>query len=105
MKESDKLRGVIDYRAHNKRTKRNNAPIPRTDELFDRVGVAKVFSKSDLKTGSQISLKPQEIEKKDFNSWYGQFEHLVMAMDHLMHERNFKLYESKYSMTVWTNLS
>jgi hypothetical protein len=45
VKGGDKpLRGVVDYRALNRITKRNNAPLPRSDEMFDRLGGARVFS-------------------------------------------------------------
>jgi len=81
VKEEDKLRGVVDYRALNRITKRNNAPIPRSDEMFDRLGGAKVFSRLDLKTGfHQIRMKAEDIEKTAFNTKYGQFEYLVMPM-------------------------
>lgn len=75
------LRGVVDYRGLNRITKRNNAPLPRCDEMFDRLGKARFFSKLDLKTGfHQIRLRPSDIEKTAFNSKYGQFEYLVMPM-------------------------
>lgn len=61
--------------------KRNNTPIPRTEEMFDRLGNAKYFSKLDLKTGfHQIRVDPKEIEKTAFNTKYGQIEYLVMPM-------------------------
>ena len=75
------LRGVVDYRALNAITKRNNAPLPRTDEMFDRFGGAKYFTKMDLKTGfHQIRVREIDIEKTAFNLKYGQFEYLVMPM-------------------------
>lgn len=81
VKENDKLRGVVDYRALNRITKRNNAPIPRSDEMFDRIGGAKVFSRLDLKTGfHQIRVREIDVEKTAFNTKYGQFEYLVMPM-------------------------
>ena len=81
VKEPDKLRGVVDYRALNRITKKNNAPIPRTDEMFDRIGGARVFSRLDLKTGfHQIRMRQSDIEKTAFNTKYGQFEYLVMPM-------------------------
>ena len=81
VKQNGKLRGVVDYRALNRLTKKNNAPIPRSDEIFDRLGGAKFFSKLDLKTGfHQIRVKPEDIEKTAFNTKYGQFEYLVMPM-------------------------
>ena len=82
VKENGKpLRGVVDYRGLNRITKRNNAPLPRSDEMFDLLGDAKVFSKMDLKTGfHQIRVRPTDIEKTAFNTKYGQFEYLVMPM-------------------------
>jgi len=81
VKEGDKLRGVVDYRALNRITKRNNAPIPRSDEMFDRIGGAKFFSRLDLKTGfHQIRVRDIDVEKTAFNTKYGQFEFLVMPM-------------------------
>ena len=82
VKEGNKpLRGVVDYRGLNRITKRNNAPLPRSDEMFDMLGDACVFSKMDLKTGfHQIRVKPEHIEKTAFNTKYGQFEYLVMPM-------------------------
>ena len=81
VKEEDKLRGVVDYRALNRIKKRNNAPIPRYDEMFDRLGCAKVFSRLDLKTGfHQIRMRAEDTEKTAFSTKYGQFEYLVMPM-------------------------
>lgn len=82
VKEKDKpIRGVVDYRGLNRITKRNNAPLPRSDEMFDMLGDAKVFSKMDLKTGfHQIRVKPSDVEKTAFNTKYGQFEYMVMPM-------------------------
>ena len=76
-----KLRGVIDYRALNRITKRDSTPIPRTDEMFDRLGRARYFSKMDLKSGfHQIRVKASDVEKTAFTTKYGQFEFLVMPM-------------------------
>jgi len=81
VKEEDKLRAVIDYRALNRITKKNNAPIPRSDEMFDRIGFAKIFSRLDMKTGfHQIRVRSEDVEKTAFNTKYGQFEYLVMPM-------------------------
>ena len=81
VKNKDKpLRGVVDYGALNRITKKN-APFPRSDEMFDRLGGATVFSKPDLKTGfHQIRVRRDDIEKNAFNTKYGQFEYLVMPM-------------------------
>jgi len=82
VKEKDgRLRGVVDYRALNRITKKNSSPLPRSDEMFDRLGEATVFTRMDLKTGfHQIRVKPGDIEKTAFNTKYGQFEYLVLPM-------------------------
>ena len=82
VKEKDKkLRGVVDYKALNLITKKNNDPLPRSDEMFDLLGDAMVFSKIELKTGfHQVKVKLDYIEKTAFNTKYGQFEYLVMSM-------------------------
>lgn len=81
-KEKDStLRGVVDYRALNRITKRNNTAIPRDDEMFDRLGSARYFLVMDLKTGfHQIRIYPADVEKTEFTTKYGQFEYRVMAM-------------------------
>lgn len=81
VKQKGSLRGVIDYRALNRITKPNHAPIPRTDEMFDRLGSATVFSKLDLKLGlHQIRVRESDVEKTSFKTKYGLFEFMVMAM-------------------------
>lgn len=55
-----KLRGVVDYRASNEITERNSTSLPRSDEIFYRLGDSCVFSKLDLNTGfHHIRLKPE----------------------------------------------
>ena len=43
VKNKGTLRAVVDYRALNRLTKRNLSPLPRIDEMFDRLGEARVF--------------------------------------------------------------
>lgn len=72
VKLKGKLRGIIDYRALNGRTKANYAPILHTDEMFDSLGKASYYSKLDLKSSfHQIRIYPEDIEKTAFNSKYG----------------------------------
>lgn len=81
MKNGLELRGVVDYSALNRITKRNKASISRCEEVLDRLGISYYFSKLDLKTGfHQIRLMICNIEKTAFNTWYGQFEYLVMPI-------------------------
>lgn len=50
MKEKNgRLRWVVDYRASNRIIKRDNAALPRSHEMFDRLGGARYLSKLDLK--------------------------------------------------------
>lgn len=51
VKQKGSLRGVIDYRALYRITKKNHSPIIRIEEMFDRLGGSEVFSKMDLKSG------------------------------------------------------
>lgn len=47
-KKNGKLRMCIDYRMLNANTVRDTYPLPRVDELLQRVGGCGVFSKIDL---------------------------------------------------------
>lgn len=81
VKEKNKLRGVIDYRGLNRIIKKNRVPIRGIDEMFERLGEAKCFSRLSMKTGiQQIRINPSDKEKAAFNSRYGHFEFLVMPM-------------------------
>jgi len=74
-------RVVVDYRALNDITVKSKYPLPRTDELFDRLQGARYFSKLDLRTGfHQIRLAPEDTHKTAFRTSKGLFEYLVLAM-------------------------
>ena len=47
-KKDGTLRMCVDYRSLNKMTKKDVYPIPRIDDLLDRLTNAKIFSKIDL---------------------------------------------------------
>ena len=69
----------VDYRALNKQTIRDRYPLPRIDDLLDRLGKAKHFSTLNLASGyHQIAVKEQDIPKTTFWTQRGQFEFLVM---------------------------
>ncbi len=69
----------MDYRALNKATMKNRYPLPRIDDLFDRLSGAKVFSRIDLHSGYyQIWIIEGDEEKTAYRTKYGSYEFLVM---------------------------
>lgn len=79
-KKDGTLRLCIDYRALNKQTIRNSAPIPRIDEIFDQLRNAQYFTKLDLDSAyHQVRVAPDHIHKTAFNCQFGHYEFLVMT--------------------------
>jgi hypothetical protein len=78
-KKNGKLRMCVDYRAINKATIKNRYPLPRIDELLDRLQGAGVFTKLDLQSGYwQIRVAEADIPKTAFRTRYGHFEWKVL---------------------------
>ncbi|GBG73872.1 hypothetical protein CBR_g17584 [Chara braunii] len=78
-KKEGELRMCIDYRGLNAITMKNAAPLPRIDDLLDRVQGCKYFSKIDLKSGyHQIEVHPDDQYKTAFRTKYGHYEFIVM---------------------------
>uniref|UniRef100_A0A388LBB6 Reverse transcriptase domain-containing protein n=1 Tax=Chara braunii TaxID=69332 RepID=A0A388LBB6_CHABU len=78
-KNNKDLRLCIDYRKLNAQTVKNVGPLPRIDDLLERLGGATYFSKLDLKSGyHQIEIEPQDRYKTAFKTRYGHFEWVVM---------------------------
>lgn len=78
-KKDEKLRLCVDYRDLNKATMKNRYPLPRIDDIFNRLGGARWFSRIDLKSSHyQIRIALGDIEKRAFRTRYGAYDFVVM---------------------------
>lgn len=78
-KKDGSIRLCVDYRGLNRVTKKSRYPLPRIDELLDRLSRAKIFSKLDLKTGyNLVRIADGDEWKTAFRTRYGAYEFLVM---------------------------
>ncbi|KAJ9516707.1 hypothetical protein QJQ45_027150 [Haematococcus lacustris] len=87
-KRDGTLRMCIDFRALNKLTGKTQGlicrsdryPLPRIDDLFDRVQGKMVFSSLDLQSGyHQIRITPEDVPKTAFVTPGGQFQYKVLC--------------------------
>ncbi|GFH17889.1 uncharacterized protein HaLaN_14611 [Haematococcus lacustris] len=70
----------IDYRQLNKITLRDQYPLPRIDDLFDKLSGCKVFSSLDLQAGyHQIRITPEDVPKTAFRTPEGHFQFKVLC--------------------------
>jgi hypothetical protein len=78
-KADGSLRMCIDYRALNAVTRKSRYPLPRIDEMFDRLNGARYITCLDLQQGyHQVGVRDIDVDKTAFVTRYGQYEWLVM---------------------------
>jgi hypothetical protein len=62
----------------NKAMIKNQYPLPRIDDLFDKMKGATVFSKIDLRSGyHQLRIKEDDVPKTAFKTRFGHYEFTV----------------------------
>src|SRR3954466_5039199 len=81
VKKSDGTNRLVqDYRPINQATIQNKYPLPRINDLYDKLAGSKVFSKLDLRLGyHQIRVRDVDIPKTAFITGYGSYEYTVMS--------------------------
>lgn len=78
-KPDGSIRFCTDYRALNKVTPQDPFPLPRIDDVFDRLTGSVFFTTIDLKSGYwQIELDEETIPKTAFSTPDGHYEYLRM---------------------------
>ncbi|KAI3825329.1 hypothetical protein L1987_06811 [Smallanthus sonchifolius] len=79
-KKDGSMRMCIDYRDLNKSTVKNQYPLPRIEDLLDKLHGASWFSKIDLRSGChQLKVREEDIPKTAFRTRYGHFEFRIMS--------------------------
>lgn len=79
-KKDGTLRMAIDYRGLNAVTVKNRYPVPRVDELLDRLSKATVFSSLDLQSAyHQVGISGEDVPKTAFTTPFGHYQFKVLS--------------------------
>jgi hypothetical protein len=72
----------VDYRSLNEVTIKNKYPLPQTEDLFDQMKGAKIFSKIYLRSRyHQLKIRAEDVPKTAFTTRYVLYEFLVMSFE------------------------
>ena len=78
-KKDGGMRMCVDYRAVNKLTVRNSYPLPRIDDMLDKLSGSSIFTCLDLQQAyHQVRLNEEDIPKTAFVTPIGLFEYKVL---------------------------
>jgi hypothetical protein len=78
-KKDGSTRFCVDYRKLNQITVKDTYPLPRIDDMLDKLGKSEYFSTLDLASGYwQIEVKEEDREKTAFTTGAGLFEFNVL---------------------------
>ena len=73
------LRFCVDYRKLNSITKKDRYPLPLIDELMQRLGKAKIFTKLDIRQGfHRIRISSESEDLTTFRTRYGTYKYRVV---------------------------
>src|SRR3954470_10386238 len=76
----NKERMCINYRLLNLATIKNKYPLPRINDLYDKLVGSSVFSNMDLRLGyHQIKIRNEDVPNTAFTTRYGLYEFTVMS--------------------------
>jgi hypothetical protein len=104
-KKDGSQRMYVNYRSLNDVTVKNKCPLPRNEDLFNRMRGARVFSKIDLRSGyHQMRIRPSDIPKTAFLTRYGLYELTVMSFRLTNAPAYFMDLKNKVFM-IWTDSS
>ncbi|GKE18055.1 putative reverse transcriptase domain-containing protein, partial [Tanacetum coccineum] len=96
MKKKDgSFRLYIDYRELNKLTVKNRYPLPRIDDLFDQLQGSSMYSKIDMRSGSEDFVVYCDASLKGFGAVLMQKEKVIVYASRQLkkHEENYTTHD------------